>query len=146
MKWAFYLRSGVAFIPTTAKTQAGFYIDVEPVEVVPVTERTSLERALLRTIQRGNPIVPTPARATFPAPVVLAHAKMRSWAAFEKSASGWSIAKVEGAFTIAPYRAGKHGGWKEDLESKEAIPDDVALRDIVARVLDRAIAKTTQQA
>jgi hypothetical protein len=64
MLWNFYLRNGTAYVPTVAQTEAGFYLDVEPVEVVPATDFQALQQAIKRSLNRGNPKVPTPSRAS----------------------------------------------------------------------------------
>ena len=37
--WMLVLRKGQAFIPTMAQTEAGFYVGIEPVEVVDLSDR-----------------------------------------------------------------------------------------------------------
>jgi hypothetical protein len=49
-----------------AQTEAGYYIDVEPVSVVSAVDLEALQRAILKIIGNGNPLIPTPTRATFP--------------------------------------------------------------------------------
>jgi len=105
MVWEFYVRKGLAYIPTMARTEAGYYPAIEPVEVVPVTDRIALEQALARTLYRGNPTIPAPTRENFPQPVALSHAGLKSWSRFVQDASGWSIAHENGRFVIAPYAA-----------------------------------------
>ncbi len=75
MLWHVYLRNGTAFIPTVAQTNAGFFLDVDPVGVVSATDTEALRHAVKQAIGRGNPKVATPTRAAFPKPVVLSYAK-----------------------------------------------------------------------
>src|SRR5688572_21248607 len=82
MLWQLYLRKGMAYVPTVAQTGAGFYTNIEPVAVVPVTDSGALENAIKIAMSKGNPIVPTPTRDAFPKPVVLEYAKVKSWSAF----------------------------------------------------------------
>ncbi|MGH9632965.1 MAG: hypothetical protein ACRD7E_32075 [Bryobacteraceae bacterium] len=137
MMWELYVRKRLAYIPTMARTDAGFYLAIEPVEIVPIDDKVALEQALVKTIARGNPKVPTPTRGSFPQPVVLPHAKVKSWSTFMKGATGWSIANENGLFSIAPYRLGEHGGFEEDPEGKESFPDMAPVDSIVRRVVDR---------
>jgi len=44
--WHIYIRSGMAYIPVVAKTVAGFYLEVEPVEVVHLSDKLALIAAL----------------------------------------------------------------------------------------------------
>src|SRR5262245_20536350 len=100
MLWNLYLSKGIVIIPTVSKTVAGFYLETEPVEVVPAQDVDRLDLALKRTIERGTPIVSTPTRAKFPEPVVLKYAKENSLASFEKRASCFSLVKRESVYEI----------------------------------------------
>jgi hypothetical protein len=133
------LRRGQAFIPTMARTEAGFYMGIEPVEVVEVSDWKGVEDALLRAVSRGNPTVPTPTRNTFPEPVLLKYAKVKSLSTFERSAESWKLSKREGAYLLAPYRPGKHGGSEEDPDRTEAIPAETPLVEVVHRLVKRAV-------
>jgi hypothetical protein len=42
--WLLFLRKGQAFIPTMARTDAGFYMGVEPVEVVDMRDQIGAEQ------------------------------------------------------------------------------------------------------
>ena len=136
--WLLILRKGKAFVPTMAQTEAGFYIGIEPVEVIDATDRQGLEQALIRAVNRGNPVVPTPTRDKFPEDPLLKHAKVKSLSTFEKSAQSWKLSKREGAYLIAPYRPGKHGGSEEDVDRTEAIPEEEPLEYAVHRLVERA--------
>ncbi|HET9697872.1 MAG TPA: hypothetical protein VFP40_13455, partial [Terriglobales bacterium] len=76
---AFYVRNDTVYLPVMARTHAGFYLDMEPVEIVSANDVQAFAMALRRAIERGNPVVHTPARNAFPKPVVLRYAKAKSW-------------------------------------------------------------------
>jgi hypothetical protein len=65
-------------LPTTAKTEAGFYMRREPVAVVPAANTEALRRALRDVMDRGNAIIPTPKRDAIPPPVLPKYAGARS--------------------------------------------------------------------
>ena len=142
MLWHMYLHKAMAYVPTIAQTQAGFYMDIEPVAVIPVTNVGALENAIRVAMGKGNPIVPTPARAAFPKPVVLRYAKVKSWSAFERDALSWTILEKAGRYQIEPGRKRPDGkGWEPDPDRVETLPpgttpDEVARR--VAAILARA--------
>lgn len=139
--WALTIRKGQAFVPTVARTEAGFYLDVEPVEVVDTSDRETVEQAVIRAVKRGNPVVPTPARDSFPPDPLLKHAKLKSQSAFEKSAQRWQLSKDKGAYLIVPYKSSGHGvSLVEDAERGEAIPADEPLERVVHRLVERALA------
>jgi hypothetical protein len=64
------LKNGIVYVPTTVKTEAGFYMRHEPVAVVPAANTDALRRAFHDVMERGNQIVPTPKPNTFPPPVL----------------------------------------------------------------------------
>ena len=136
--WLLFLRKGQAFIPTMAKTEAGFYMGIEPVEVIDVTNREELQQALIRVVKRGNPVVPTPGRDNYPEDPLLKHAKVKSLSVFEKSAKSWKLSKREGAYLITPYRPSDGGGAEEDLNRTEAVPVEESLESVVQRLVRRA--------
>lgn len=136
--WLLFLRRGRAFVPTMAKTAAGFYMGVEPVEVVDAADQAAVADALIRAVNRGNPVVPTPTRDNYPEDPLLKHAGVKSLATFEKSAQSWKLSKREGAYLIAPYRPSGEGGAEEDLERTEAVPAREPLESVVHRLVERA--------
>ena len=139
---SFYLRKGTAYVPTMAKTQAGYWLGIEPVDVERVTDAEALKRVLLKVIGRGNPIVPTPSREHFPPDVMRRYCGMRSFSAFERTAQLWSISQSADSYVIyAWHRSEKYrGAWEEDQERKTIIPAEASLEEIVRRAADLAFA------
>jgi hypothetical protein len=139
--WLLILRKGQAFVPTMARTEAGFYMGIEPVEVVDAHDRVALEQAIIRVVKRGNPAVPTPSRADYSKKesVLLKHAKVKSLSSFEKLAKSWKFSKREGAYFIVPYRRREDSGAEEDLERGEALPAEMPLEQVVHRLVHRAL-------
>lgn len=138
--WLVILRKGHAFVPTMAKTKAGFYMGIEPIEVVDAHDQVALEQAIIRTVKRGNPSVPTPSRDVYSREsALLKYAKVKSRSAFEKFAQSWKLSKREGAYFIVPYRRRQDSGSEEDMERGEAIPADVPLEDVARRLVRRAL-------
>jgi hypothetical protein len=135
MLWHVYLRKGTAYVPTVAQTEAGFYTDIEPVAVVPVTDSAALENAVKVAMSKGNPVVPTPTRAAFPKPVVLQYAKVKSWSAFEKDALNWTVVEKAGSYQIEPGRKRSDGrGWEADPDRIESLPPGATYDEIARRV------------
>ncbi|SRR6266404_2336054 len=132
-----YVRNETAYVPTAAKTQAGYYLDIEPVEVTPISDEESLMGAIRRSIDRGHPTIPTPTRATgFPKPVVLAYVKVRSLADFEKDAAYWQLHKEDDLFRIEQWKRGEQGGWLPNPPSSETLPLGASVDDAVKRLID----------
>jgi len=115
-----YLRLGVVFIPTTARTKAGYYLEVEPVTTVPLLETDQVVAALIAALGRENPVVETPTRDNFPKWVVPPHAKVKSRSAFYRLADFWSIRFENGSFVISsPRKDGR--GWVGDPSRSERV-------------------------
>jgi hypothetical protein len=134
MLWHFYLRNDTAFVPTMGQTEAGFYLDIEPVEVVPAKDIQALRGAIQQAINRGNPRVSTPSRATFPKPVVLRHAKVKSWSAFEKGAMNWKVIEKDGNYQIKPGRKHPERGWEDDPTQTETLLPGTTVDTVAQRV------------
>jgi hypothetical protein len=81
---------GLVVIPAKAKTEAGFWIDVEPVEVAPIHDKNLIASAIKRVAFAILRTIPTPPRNGFPKPVVLRAGKVRSWSQFH-----WNYSLVE---------------------------------------------------
>lgn len=114
MTTSIYLYRKRVIIPTQYKTEAGFYIDMEPVSVFDYSNTTGIVSAIEMAIERGNPIVPTPPRDNFPKPVILKYTTAKSWRSFEKSAIYWSIKFRTPSYHLVPYRRAKTGGFEAD--------------------------------
>jgi hypothetical protein len=137
--WLIFVFREQVFVPTTARTKAGFYLGIEPVEVVAARDRAAVEQALMRVISRGNPSIPTPVRATFPKNPLLKYAKVKSDSSFDSQTKSWQLSKRDGAYFIIPHRPRKNRGKEEDTERGEAIPAAVPLETVVRRLIGRAL-------
>jgi hypothetical protein len=134
-----YIRKGLAYVPTEARTEAGFYLEVEPIEVVTASDEAALEKALLDTIRRGHPIVPTPDWRDTTSSVARC-AKVKSWSAFQRDALCWGVGLEGGQYVIAPWR--KSGrGFEPDREAKEFLPGDTPVEQVVRRLVQRVVAE-----
>jgi hypothetical protein len=134
MLWNVYLRNGTAFVPTVAQTDAGFFLNVDPVGVVSATDTEALQHAVKQAIGRGNPKVPTPTRADFPKPVVLKYAKIKSWSAFEKGCLYWTIVEKDGVYDVKQGRKRLDRGWEDDPNRIEVLPPGISIDEVAQRV------------
>lgn len=134
MVWHIYLRNRTAFIPTVAQTDAGFYLDVEPVEVVSAIDTEALQHAFKQAIARGNPKVPTPTRAAFPKPVVLRYAKVKSWSAFERGCLYWTITEKDGVYHAIQGRKRPDRGWEDDPTRIKTLPPGIGIDEVAQRL------------
>jgi hypothetical protein len=137
MTWHIYVRKGMVFVPTVARTEAGFYMDIEPVEVAAAADLGAIQLAVKSAVARGNPRVPTPTRATFPKPVVLKHAAVKSWSAFERGSLCWVLHESKGIFQIIPQRKAADGrGWVDDGDQIESLQAGTNIEEFAKRVAE----------
>jgi hypothetical protein len=130
-----YLRDGIVYVPTVAVREGGpVYTDIEPVAVVPATNTEALRRAFLDAIGRKNIVVPVP-KGKWRAPILLKYAGVRSWSAFARNASLWSIEEEGGVFQIVGYRKHPKGYWEQDPDQKTHFPAGSTVDEVVDRMI-----------
>jgi len=135
MYFSISLRDGIVYLPTMGKMDKGFYRGVEPVAVLSATNTEALREALLATIARGNPNVPTLKRREWPPPVVLKYAGVRNWSAFERGMLLWNIENENGIFRITNKAKQRNGMWVNDQERTIELPAGSTIEDIVERMI-----------
>jgi hypothetical protein len=129
------LKNGVVYIPTVAEVQAGGYMDIEPVAVVPISNTEGLRRAFRETIAKGNPVVPTPTRANHPPAVLLKYANVKNWATFQRNALTWMIKEKANTYQIMGRRTSADGNWEEDPTQKNEFPAGAAIDEVIDRMI-----------
>ena len=126
-----------------ARTEAGYWIQVEPVEIQKVETVEAIEQLLLAVLGRGNPVVPTPTRQGFPAPVMKGYCGLKSLSAFERRATRWSISGDRVGYRIYEWRLSeRYRGAREAPDSEVRLPADTPLKDVAHRAAERAMAQS----
>jgi hypothetical protein len=132
-----YLRGGIVYVPTVVRLQkGGAYMDVEPVAVEPVSNTHGLRRAFSDAIARKNVFVPNPPKNNWPRPILLKYSGAKTWSAFARNASMWSVDEENDVYSIVAYREHRDGYWVQDKNRKIEFPLDTP----VAQVIDRMVA------
>ncbi len=131
-----YLRRGIVYVPTVVRHDAGGHMDIEPIAVVPVSDANGPRRAFRDTISRGNTVVRTPSRDEYPPPAILKHAGVKTWSAFARAASSWSIKERDGNYQIVGYRTHRAGYWEEDPEQKTSFPPGTTVEAVIERMIE----------
>jgi len=129
-----FLKDGIIYIPTVVKMQSGVYSDEEPVAVLPVVNTEGLRRALLDAVSRKNPIVPNPPKDNWPPPVLLKYSGAKTWPAFARGASQWSIKEDGGIYQIVGYRIHPDGYWVEDPSQQSGFPGGTSVHTVIDRM------------
>lgn len=146
MDWHVYLRDDVVFVPTTGALDKGVYREIEPVAAVPLSNTEGVRCALQETIARGNPPAQYSA-GSFPPPVLLKYAGVKTWSAFARGALTWSIEQAEGLYQIVGYRKNAKGYWERDPNQKIAFPPATPVDDAITRLIEimRAVSARNPQ-
>ena len=135
MLYKIYLKKGIVYLPTTVNQGTARYRIVDPVTVVPVADAEALRRALQHTIPKQNPfVVPSVEDARKP-PVLLKYTGDKSWSAFMRGTSPWSIYEKDGKYQIEGYRIHRKGYWERDPDQTTEFPPGTALDDVIDRLI-----------
>ena len=145
MLFTCYLREGVVYIPTMARRLSEpIYTTLEPVAVVRLINTEEVRRALLETIARKNILIPHPdPKALRSPPLILKYAGVKSWSAFFRKTSTWSITEDDGVYKILNYRKHPKGHWQEDPAQEIQFPPGTTATGVVDRMI--AILRETAQ-
>jgi hypothetical protein len=130
-----YLRKGILYVPTMGKMDEGFYRGVEPVAVSSVSNSEGVRECLRGAIARGNPTVPILPRRKIPPPVLLKYAGVKSWSAFERGMSSWTLKKQDGAFRIAEQIKYPDRMWRDDPDQIVSFPPGTPPHEVVDRMV-----------
>jgi hypothetical protein len=131
----FAVLDDTVYVPTVAKTEAGFYQTIEPVTAVSLSDGQGLTNILKTMLLKGNPIIPTPkaaGRATSP---ILKYAPIKSLSKFDKQASYWQIYERGGVYEFGPLKRRADRGWEEDPERIRKMPPGSTLDNVVEQVV-----------
>lgn len=136
--WHVYVRKGTAFVPNVAQTEAGFFLDVEPVRVARVDDVRSLASAIEQAMVAGNPQAATPTRAAFPKPVILKPAGVKNWSAFVERGACFTVFRGEAELELTETSRNDDGEWVDAPSLSQTLPADALAGDIAQRIAERA--------
>ena len=122
------------FVPTMAKTDAGFWLEIDPVEEAATHDVSSIAAALQRCAARGNPAVPTPSRSRFPDWVVLKPANKKRLLDFENEYGLLSVERKPGdAYLIRKHHRSAEGrGYEPEREARLTLRSESTFLEIAA--------------
>ncbi|HEV7672982.1 MAG TPA: hypothetical protein VGQ12_00485 [Candidatus Angelobacter sp.] len=124
------------YVPTVAKTEAGFYQTIEPVAVVKLCDGRGLMNVLKTMLLKGNPIIPTPKPAARATSVILKYSPIKSLSKFDKEAAYWQIYEKGGIYEFGPLKRRTDRGWEEDPKQMRKMPPGSTLDDVVNQVVE----------
>lgn len=112
------------------------YTTIELVAVVRLINTEEVRRALLETIARKNILIPHPDQRALRSPsLILKYAGVKSWSAFFRNMSTWSITEDYGVYKILNYRKHPKGHWQEDPAQEIQFPLGTTATDVVDRMI-----------
>lgn len=92
--------------------------------------------SIVATVLKGNPIIDTPSRMSFPKPAVLSYANVKSWSTFEKGALCWKILRIESSFQLQSLRKSVSGGWEDDPGMLRSFCGDNAILELASYLVE----------
>ena len=128
-----YLRRNVVYVPTVARLKTGAYREIEPVVVLSTADTDGLRRAIGDAIKRGNEIIPNPPKNDWPSPVLPKYAGEKTWSAFARSASLWSVKTNNTEYQITRFREHSRGYLVEDHQKIYRLP---TVSDVIERMIE----------
>jgi hypothetical protein len=131
-----YFRGGKIYLPTMAKVPGGGHQGIDPVLVAPLSDHQVLRDALRETLTRGNPLLNTSVYADIPKSSLLTLAGVKSFSAFARGTSLWSIVEEGGQFKIEYWKKGPVCGWVPDPEKTVVFPLGSSPDDVIERMIE----------
>lgn len=135
MHLGIFVRKGLIYIPVSARTDAGFYLHIEPIEVIEAQDTDRLFNAIKGVIAKGNPVVPTPDRNSYAKSPILKCSGIKSWSQFEKDARFWTLSDTAGEYWFTPWKKRRDRGSEPDTQRSITFPTNVSMDEIVRQVV-----------
>lgn len=129
----FYLYREKVIVPKVEQTEAGFFVDSQPVEVYKIKDRAAVYAGLVKALKCGNNVIATPEGAGA-ASVLLDHLDLSKWSSFEKSAVLYTVLLGGRYATIYASGRGADGMWKEAASKVRQFHPSLSL-DMLAHTL-----------
>lgn len=118
----FYLYQGYVVVPTVEQSEEGFYMDVEPIQLVDSNHKDDLHSLLVQSITGENAVVPTPDVHEKGSSALLERLGLKKWMHFEKLATMYTVHKND--LNISVYRTarGPDELWIKDDSGDRTFP------------------------
>ena len=129
-------RDKVVF-PTVVQAEEGFYIDVDPITICDITDIVWLRELLMSSLEKGNPIVPTPERSEehSPGSPLLEKLKLKKWLRFEAEASMYSVYVNEDRFEYYCSGNAVDGQWRPNQIRHTTFEGNIGLDALIDHIV-----------
>ena len=126
-----YIWNHKVVLPNVVQTMDGFFSDEGPIEVFPISPTSGWKKALLKKLNRGNDIVPTPDGSEDPSSAILEKLNIVKWSTFEHQALMYTLHL--GAKYKSIYRTGKgpDGMWLSSATEQRCFDPRIANYDLL---------------
>jgi len=132
-----YVLDDHVYIPRMSRTESGVFLEKDPIDVVSTKDPNSVTAAIIGIVESEVPTVPTPERDGWPKPVIHKYAKLRSYAAFEREATLWSIVlRDDGVYRLAGKRRASPRGWEDDPAKILQFSGQSAIENLASALLE----------
>jgi hypothetical protein len=135
--WHVYIRNGTAYIPNVARTEAGFYMGIEPVRIITLDDFPSLASAIGQAMASGNPQVPTPTRDDYKKPFLINVSGVKTWKAFERKGACFTIFLDDKQLEISESGRNEEGGWVDDPSLSQTLAVNSSAKEIAKCIIER---------
>jgi hypothetical protein len=98
-------------VPTVAETEAGFFVEIEPLNIYEHHDVDGWTRGIARAMARGSKTVPTPDGEMEPGSQILDALHLNSWSEFEKEAVLFTVHRGARYISIYATGFGEDGMW-----------------------------------
>jgi hypothetical protein len=131
-------KTGEVIVPTVAQTEAGLWLDIEPVEIASWRDPASVTEAVRKSASRSGRMIPTPSRLNFPKPVVLVHSSAKNLNDFERKFDQISLVRSpDGSISIERYKKAPEGtGRVVDIARSTRHPPNVSIDQLVSELAE----------
>lgn len=137
--WSVYYANGKVLVPTRVETTVGVGMEIDPVDVIYVGNTAELNRAILTTIAKGNPIVPHPSQEEMSKPITFfKKLGFKSYKALNHEAITWDIRYKDDVYQIEFWqRDTKNGrGYVPDLSETITFPSNTPVESVVDKLIE----------
>lgn len=131
-----YLYREKVLLPTVKQTEAGFYVDSQPIVIHALKDRQSVHKELVRAFSKANEVVPTPTESQEAGSVILDKLGLQKWSSFEKSAVLYTIMFGVRYITIYSSGRGPDGMWSESSSKQRQFHPKLSKESMADLLID----------
>lgn len=126
-------------VPTVAETEAGFFVEIEPLNIYEHHDVDGWTRGIARAMARGSKTVPTPDGEMEPGSQILDALHLNSWSEFEKEAVLFTVHRGARYISIYATGFGEDGMWSNAAMTERQFHSRAPLEVVVDAIAKEII-------